>query len=155
MPDRSLPLIPSHIQYHASVQSLNRFYKQHGYEGRMHPDDIGIFLLTECDTPACALRLIQHPNTLRLRHLFTAPSQRQQGLASHLLSQTLSWLQHEQAATNVSLMCQTGLVPFYQRHGFQRLSEHASLVPTFSLNRTEAKLLRSSQYHLMHCPLMT
>jgi len=141
--------------YQASAQRLNQFYKQHHHEGRMHPDDIGILLCTPEPKPVSALRLIQHPNTWRLRHLFTAPAQRQQGLASHLLKLTLHRAHCEPAITDISLICTTELMPFYQQHGFRSPSEQPLiLLQRFHLNRTELKLLRSSQYQLLHCPMI-
>ena len=132
----------------ATASDLNTFYKHHGYEGRMSPADTGVTLANDAGIVA-ALRLIHYPGEVRIRHLFTALAHRQQGLASHLLSQTVLHTCNE--PTRITLICAAPLAHFYCRNGF---SPYPVDTPSPPLTRTEHKLIHSGRYQLMHYQLM-
>lgn len=134
----------------ATASDLNAFYKHHAYEGRMSPADTGVTLANDTGIVA-ALRLIHYPDEVRIRHLFTALAHRQQGLASHLLRQTVLHTRSE--PTRITLICATPLAHFYCRNGFCPYPYlYPEDTPSPPVTRTEHKLIHSGRYQLMHYP---
>ncbi|MEH6450341.1 MAG: GNAT family N-acetyltransferase [Oleispira sp.] len=96
---------------------LNQFYKQHKDKARAKPTDT-IHVAIEGDVIHAGLRLLSYGDYFFLRSVFTAPAIRGQGVASKLLSHTLS--EYSQAIYTLPTPAAIGL---YQRLGFKAVEE--------------------------------
>jgi len=95
---------------------LNQFYKQHKDKARAKPTD-AIHVAMEGDVIHAGLRLLSYGDYLFLRSVFTAPTTRGRGVASKLLSHTIS--EYSQPIYTLPTLAAFGL---YQRLGFKAVA---------------------------------
>lgn len=134
------PSLPRDFCSETNCAELNAFYKAHHYEGRMGPYDKGMSIRKSNKEIVAGLRALPANGSIRIRHVYTAPSFRGKGLAKRLLHLTSEQFQN----TEISLICSPDLVRLYTQAGFQ-LDEPGNSI----LTATEQKLLRSGQYRFM------
>ena len=112
MPVNNAPI--KNMQFHKSdCLKLNQFYKQHKDKARAKPTD-SIHVATEADIIYAGLRLLSYGNYYFLRSVFTDPAIRGQGLATKLLTHTISEYSHP-----IYTLPTAAAVSLYQRLGFK------------------------------------
>jgi N-acetylglutamate synthase-like GNAT family acetyltransferase len=108
--------------------ALNLFYKKYKDKARARPTD-SVHVAIEGDVIHAGLRLLSYGDYFFLRSVFTAPAIRGQGVASKLLSHTLS--EYSQPIYTLPTLAALGL---YQRLGFKVVEEEnipAELVASY------------------------